>query len=56
MRYELTDVEWDVICRRIATRYEKYASNFLAMLKLAAIRSIVAVGPFTNPFCSDATT
>jgi transposase len=24
-------------CRRIATRYEKYASNFLAMLKLAAV-------------------
>jgi len=25
-------------CRRIATRYEKHASNFLAMLKLAAVR------------------
>jgi transposase len=25
-------------CRRIATRYEKLASNFLAMIKLAAIR------------------
>lgn len=25
-------------CRRIATRYEKHGSNFLAMLKLAAVR------------------
>lgn len=25
-------------CRRIATRYEKHASNFLAMIKLAAVR------------------
>ena len=25
-------------CRRVATRYEKHASNFLAMVKLAAIR------------------
>jgi transposase len=25
-------------CRRIATRYEKHASNFLAMLKLPAVR------------------
>ena len=25
-------------CRRLATRYEKLASNFLAMLKLAAVR------------------
>jgi len=25
-------------CRRIATRYEKHAPNFLAMLKLAAVR------------------
>ena len=25
-------------CRRVATRYEKHASNFLAMLKLAAVR------------------
>ncbi len=25
-------------CRRIATRYEKHASNFLAMLKIAAVR------------------
>lgn len=25
-------------CRRIAARYEKHASNFLAMLKLAAVR------------------
>lgn len=25
-------------CRRIATRYEKHAANFLALLKLAAVR------------------
>ena len=25
-------------CRRIATRFEKHAANYLAMLKLAAIR------------------
>jgi transposase len=25
-------------CRRVATRYEKHASNFLAMIKLAAVR------------------
>jgi transposase len=25
-------------CRRIATRYEKHASNFLTMLKLAGVR------------------
>ncbi|WP_394701392.1 transposase [uncultured Roseibium sp.] len=25
-------------CRRIATRYEKHAANFLAFVKLAAIR------------------
>jgi len=25
-------------CRRIATHYEKHASNFLAMIKLAAVR------------------
>jgi len=30
-------------CRRIATRYEKLAANFLAMIKLAAIRLWLAV-------------
>jgi transposase len=25
-------------CRRIATRYEKHAPNFLAMIELAAVR------------------
>jgi hypothetical protein len=34
MRYELTDFE----CRRVATRYDKLAANYLAFIKLAAIR------------------
>jgi transposase len=29
-------------CRRIATRYEKHAANFLAFVKLAAIRLMAA--------------
>jgi transposase len=34
MRYELTDFEWAAI----ATRYDKLAANYLAFVKLAAIR------------------
>jgi hypothetical protein len=41
MRYELSDYEWSVIkrcCRRVATRYDKLAANYLAFVKLACIR------------------
>ena len=34
-------------CRRIATRYDKLAENFLAFVKLAAIRLWVRVNEFT---------
>jgi len=41
-QYDLTDFEWRVIepqlpFRRIATRYDKLAENFLAMGKLASM-------------------
>ena len=51
--YELTDFEWNVIQpllpnkprgvprvddRRVATRYEKHVSNYLAMIKLACVK------------------
>jgi transposase len=52
MRYELTDHEWTAIksmlpkrffnrikqCRRVATRYDKLAANYLAFVQLASIR------------------
>ena len=46
MRYELADCEWDAIkpmlpnkqCRRVATRYDKLAANYLAFVQLASIR------------------
>jgi transposase len=51
MRYELTDLEWAAArnlverffhkikqCRRIATRHDKLAANYLAFVKPAAIR------------------
>jgi transposase len=54
MRYELNDYEWSDLyrsrnlverffnkikqCRRIATRYDKLAANYLASIKLASIR------------------
>jgi hypothetical protein len=50
MRYELADFEWTAIrpflpnkprgmqCRRVVTRYDKLAANYLAFIKLAAIR------------------
>ncbi|WP_417668151.1 IS5 family transposase [Roseibium sp.] len=34
-------------CRRIATRYEKHATNFLAFVKLAAIRLWLRVNAST---------
>ena len=42
MRYELADCEWDAIkpmlpnkqCRRVATRYDKLAANYLASSSL----------------------
>jgi transposase len=34
-------------CRRIATRYDKLAENFLAFVKLAAIRLWVGVNEST---------
>jgi transposase len=52
-RYDLTDFEWRVIepllpnkprgvprfdDRRVATRYDKLAENFLAMVQLASMR------------------
>jgi transposase len=40
MRYELTDLECAAIapCRRVATRYDKLAANYLAFIQLASIR------------------
>jgi len=35
-------------CRRVATRYEKLASNFLAFVKLAAIRLWLGVYESTS--------
>ncbi len=44
-RYDLIDFEWRVIerffsklFRRVATRYDKHAANFLAMVQLASMR------------------
>jgi len=47
-RYDLTDFEWRVIepllpnkprgVPRVATRYDKLAANFLAMIQLASMR------------------
>ena len=37
-------IGWLKECRRIATRFEKRGKNFLAMLKLAAIRRLLKVG------------
>ncbi len=46
-RYDLTDFEWRLIerffsrlkhFRRVATRYDKLADNFLAMIQLASMR------------------
>ncbi len=46
MRYELADFEWTAIrpflpnkprgmqCRRVVTRYDKFAANYLAFIKL----------------------
>lgn len=34
-------------CRRIATRYDKLAENFLAFVKLAAIRLWIRVNDWT---------
>jgi transposase len=52
MRYELADCEWVAIkpmlpnkprgipreCRRVATRYDRLAANYLAFVQLASIR------------------
>ena len=35
-------------CRRIATRYEKLAANYLAMIKIATIRIGLQVNEFTT--------
>ena len=35
-------------CRRVATRYEKLGANFLAMVKLAAIRIWLRLAPPAN--------
>lgn len=49
-RYDLTDFEWRVIepllpnkprgvpCVRVATRYDKLAENFMAMVQLESMR------------------
>jgi hypothetical protein len=57
MRYELTDFEWT--CRRVATRYDKLAANYLAFVKLASIRiwlrayvHALVFRWFGKPFCS----
>ena len=44
MRYALTETECKI---SIATRYEKRAANFLAFVKLAAIRLWLCVYEFT---------
>jgi transposase len=55
MRHALSDAEWGRSspsckqCRRVATRYEKLAENFLAFVKLAAIRVWPRVNESTPP-------
>jgi transposase len=34
-------------CRRVATRYDKLAANYLAFIQLASIRSWLRVDEFT---------
>ena len=38
-------------CRRVATRYDKLAANYLAFIKLASIRLWLRVYEYT-PFCN----
>ena len=40
-------IGWLKECRRVCTRYEKLARNFLAMLKLAIIQRYLKLG-FSN--------